>query len=311
MDDNVQVQTFEGAEEEAIVLYNTEDNLLPSLYTKIDRELENRIKSVPAHLKNQIKDQVFDTLLWQYIKEIPIPLEVIKSRVGSKGQEYEYFDEHYTNSELDRLFPGWWTEECVTRYDPQTQAYITSGYLCVEYILPSGQKKIRKVYAVGGAQVFAKVADREAGQMTPSQPEDRAIASVTRWQKLAGKKLGIGIEIYHQQITPRLSKQFQEIVELWKYPYAEPHKEAFNKMTKGKGVRDLLKAMPTLRQTEAFLKALQLLPADDPIFEFDKAWEYFTKQNRVSADKAIEIVAKGVYARLKKIEAEKVESTYQ
>lgn len=305
------VQTFDGIEEESVVLYKSNSLQFPELYSKLGAELDKRVQNVPDKLKESVKDQMFETLLWEYIKAVPVPLDVIKVREGSQGNFYEYFDEHYTISELDRLFPGWWQEEMQTRYDPQAMAYITTGYLCIEYLLPSGNKKLRRVYVSGGAQVFAKVADKALGQMTPSQPEDRAIASVTRWQKLAGKKLGIGVEIYHQQITPYLRKQFEDIIHYWKYPYAEQHKVVFNKMQKGKGVRDLLKAMPTAEQSKEFKRVIEALPADDPVFNFDQAWTYFTKQNSKTADLAIMAVSKGVNARLRKIEETKSESIYQ
>lgn len=309
--DDSQIQTFDGIEEESVVLYSPNSASLPQIYQELNAHLDKQVANLPTALQAQMKDQIFDTLLWNYIKQIPIPLDVIKQREGSKGEFYEYFDEHYTISELDRLFPGWWQEEMTTRYDPQSMAYITTGYLCVEYLLPSGIKKIRRVYVSGGAQVFAKAADKEKGIMTPSQPEDRAIASVTRWQKLAGKKLGIGVEIYHQQITLYLRKQFEDIIQHWKYPYAEKHKEVFSKMQKGKGVRDLLRAMPTAEQSKQFRTVIDALPADDPVFNFEQAWLYFIKQNSKTADLAIQNVSKGVNARLRKIEETKSESTYQ
>lgn len=307
----VQAQTFEGAEDEAVVLYSSNSATLPELYSSLTKELDKRTNNVPDILRAQVKDQLFETLLWEYIKQVPVPLEVIKTRVGADGKEYEYFDEHYTISELDRLFPGWWQDEMITRYDPQSQAYITSGYLCVEYLLPSGQKKIRKIYVTGGAQVHAKKNEKEQGNLVPSQPEDRAIASVTRWQKLAGKKLGIGVEIYHQRITPQLTSQFFEIVNLWRPPFANKHIEVFNKMQKGKGVRDLLKSMPSLEQTKRLVDILSQIPADDPVYDFDAVWKFFVSCNRESAEKALPQINKQVNGRLKKIEEAKLNNIYQ
>lgn len=310
-DETVDVQTFEGGEDEAVVLYNSNSDSLPSLYTSLISKLDKQVANVPDVLRSQVKDQLFENLLWEYIKHIPTPLEVIKTRIGADGKEYEYFDEHYTISELDRLFPGWWQDDMQTRYDPQSQAYITTGYLCVEYLLPSGQKKIRKIYVSGGAQVHAKKSEKEQGNLVPSQPEDRAIASVTRWQKLAGKKLGIGVDIYHQRITEALKNEFNEIISRWKPEYAAPFIKAFNQVEKGKGARDILKIMPNLEQTETFLRILAQLPPDDPVYDFNKAWEFFVKQPRSRCDGFLRVLNQQVNGRLRKIEETKNNSIYQ
>lgn len=278
------LQQFDGAEEEAVVLYTPLDSL-SSILKRIDADLIKAIGDLSSSSQGiKLKDKMYESLLFSYIKEIPTPLEVIKYRIGGNdGREYEYFDEHYTNSELDRLFPGWWTEDMNTRYDPQTQAYITTGYLCVEYVLPSGETRIRKAYAVGGAQVYSKANEKEKGNLIASQPEDRAIASFTRWKKLAGKQYGIGLDIYHQRITPRLLSMFEDRIRSWVYPYAEPYKDLLRtQITTGKGMRKMLNLMPTVQQTIIFLNALDKVK-DVATFPRDNYWKQFTDiklQNR-------------------------------
>ena len=242
---------FDGAEEEAVVLFQDEMN-----YSSIQKEILHSIKEVPE----EYKDMVFENKLFSFIKEIPTPLETIKVREGADGREYEYFDEHYTNARLDALFPGWWTEEMKTWYDAPTQAYITTGYLMVSYTLPSGKEKIRKVYAVGGAKVFASRKSAETGVLEASQPEDRAIASFTRWKKLAGKQLGIGLDIYHQKITPYLIKEFEKRYTLYPYPHGENWKAIFSTVQTGKGARTIIKSMPTIQQLKTVAELIAKVP---------------------------------------------------
>lgn len=274
---------YDGIEEEAVVLYKSQSKSLPVVINELMTAISKQVELLPDQIKVSTKDRLYETLLFDYVKSVPTPLEVIKYREGSDGKEYEYFDEHYTNSELDRLFPGWWEEEMSTRYDERAMAYITTGYLCIEYTLPSGQTRIRRIYAVGGARVYAKVSSVERGMPEPSQPEDRAIASLTRWKKLAGKQLGIGLDIYHQRITPPLQSAFEDRIRDWVYPYAEPFKDIAKKLTTGKGMRKLLKTLPTVEQTQRFLKNLRQVE-NYTTFPKDKFWETFTKTPQVNAD---------------------------
>lgn len=228
---------------------------------KLAELIETHKNIEPAKL-----DNLYEQTMFELVKAMPTPLEVIKTRVGADGREYEYFPEYYTQRQLDILFPGWWCDEMKTWYDASTQAYITTGYLCVSYTLPSGQTKIRRVYAVGGAKVHSTKASRETGVLEASQPEDRAIASYTRWKKLAGKQLGIGLDIYHQQITPYLRKKLEDtIYPIWE-SYAKKIRDLAKTITTGKGMRKLIMSLGTREQYETIsillLKLKGLLEED-------------------------------------------------
>ncbi len=273
MEDTNKIQLFDGTEEEAVELYQP---VVKDVIGQVQKEFDKTIANLGITDAKQ-KDRVYETLLFNFIKEIPTPLEVIKVRKGADGSEYEYFDEHYTNQELDRLFPGWWTDEMKTWYDAQTQAYITTGYLYVEYTLPSGATKIRKVYAVGGAKVYAKKSSLENGLPEASQPEDRAIASFTRWKKLAGKQLGIGLDIYHQKVTPYLKSLYEKKTQsIWVKYRAELDKIAETIKT-GKGMRTLLKKLATPEEYDQLsillLKCEQYLPKENFEKIADTTWQ--------------------------------------
>lgn len=257
---------FEGATEESVVPY---EPVIKDLHLQILKEFERQISNAGV-TDVKVKDRIYETLLFNAIKEMPTPLEVIKLRKGADGGEYEYFDEHYTNQELDRLFPGWWTDDMKTWYDSQTQAYITTGYLFIEYTLPSGEKKIRKVYAVGGAKVYAKRSSLENGLPEASQPEDRAIASFTRWKKLAGKQLGIGLDIYHQRITPYLHKEYERrTAPIW-HKWKTDLDKIFNSLTTGKGARKLIKSLAEPEEYEKISRILLKLEAGIPKEKYEQ-----------------------------------------
>lgn len=261
-----QSHLFEGAEEEAVVPY---EPTIKDLHLTVHKEYERQVSNLNI-TDPKAKDRVYETLLFNFIKEMPTPLEVIKLRKGADGNEFEYFDEHYTNQELDRLFPGWWTDDMKTWYDPQTQAYITTGYLFVEYTLPSGEKKIRKVYAVGGAKVYAKRSSIENGLPEASQPEDRAIASFTRWKKLAGKQLGIGLDIYHQRITSYLRKEYERrTAPIW-HKWKIDLDKIFNSLTTGKGARKLIKSLAEPEEYEMISRSLLKLEAYIPKEKYEQ-----------------------------------------
>ena len=231
-------------------------------YQPVNTDVEDKLHSLVRQNKDLSPaelDNLYEKTLFELVKGIPTPLEVIKTRVGADGREFEYFPEYYTQRQLDLLFPGWWCDEMKTWYDAPTQAYITTGYLCVSYTLPSGETRIRKVYAVGGAKVYSTKASREAGILEASQPEDRAIASYTRWKKLAGKQLGIGLDIYHQKVTPYLLKLLEnKIKPIWE-KYRQKIESVAATIESGKGMRKLINSLGSPEQYETISNLVTML----------------------------------------------------
>ena len=269
-----EVDSYKNEEQDEVILYESNTPSIDKMQSYLLEQINGVGKNLPEKMRESAVDNAYESMLWEYIKNIPVPDALIKKREGSDGKMYDYFPEFFTTAELDRIFPGWWFQDVSTRYDDKAMAYITSGYICVEYVLPSGIKKIKSVYATGGADVFPK-----KGQSLPSQPADRAAASVTKFIKLAGKRLGIGLEIYHDQILPARRAQFEKLVADWG-EYANEIRILYNSATKGSGVRKICRILPTPGQT----KRLQALVARVPEKVADAIWRNFVKLHRDKAD---------------------------
>jgi hypothetical protein len=268
------IDVYKNEETDEVILYESNMPSIDKIQVFLLEQIKDVGKSLPEKMRESATDNAYETALWEYIKNIPVPDALIKKREGSDGKMYDYFPEFFTTGELDRIFPGWWMQDVTTRYDDKSMAYITSGNLCIEYVLPSGIKKIRTVYAVGGADVFAK-----KGTSIPSQPGDRAAASVTKFIKLAGKRLGLGLELYHDQILPARRTQFERLVSGWG-EYATEVRTIYNASHKGSGVRKLCRILPTPEQTER----LKFLVTRVPEKVADAIWKNFVKLHRDKAD---------------------------
>ncbi len=272
--ESVEIDIYKNEEEDEVILYQSNTPNIDKIQAHLIEQIKDVGNTLPEKMKTTARDNAYENGLWTYIKSIPIPDSIIKRREGNDKKMYDYFPEFYTTAELDRLFPGWWYQDMETRYDEKSMAYITSGYICIEYVLPSGTKKIRPIYASGGADVFPK-----KGTAVPSQPADRAAASVTKFIKLAGKRLGIGLEIYHNQILPVRRKQFEELVKDWG-EYASEIRTIYNSATKGSGVRKLCRILPTSEQTGRLRALVDRVP--EPVGA--AIWENFVKLHRDKAN---------------------------
>ena len=269
-----EVDLYKNEEKDEVVLYQSNTPNIDKIQAHLIEQIKDVGKTLPEKMKITARDNAYENGLWTYIKSIPVPDDIIKKREGSDKKMYDYFPEFYTTAELDRLFPGWWYQDMQTRYDEKSMAYITTGYICIEYVLPSGIKKIRPIYASGGADVFPK-----KGTTLPSQPADRAAASVTKFIKLAGKRLGIGLEIYHNQILPARREQFAVLIGDWG-TYSKEIIEIYKSCKTGSGVRKLCRILPTPDQTIR----LKLLVNKLPDKVKDAIWKNFIKLHRDNAN---------------------------
>jgi len=265
---------YASEEKDEVILYESSTPSLVKIQQYLIKQINGVGENLPAKMKEATIDNAYESALWEYIKNIPVPDALIKRREGSDKKMYDYFPEFFTTAELDRIFPGWWFQDMHTRYDEKSMAYITSGYICIEYILPSGTKKIRTVYASGGADVFPK-----KGTAIPSQPADRAAASVTKFIKLAGKRLGLGLELYHDQILPARREQFTQLISEWG-SYADEVVAIYKSCKKGSGVRKLCRVLPTPEQTIRLKLLIDKLPDNVK----DAIWKNFVKLHRDKVD---------------------------
>lgn len=270
------IDVYQNEEKDEVILYQSNTPSIIEIQAHLLQVIQQGEigKNLPDKMREMTIDNAYETALWEYIKNIPVPDALIKKRKGSDGEMYEYFPEFFTTAELDRIFPGWWFQDMQTRYDDKSMAYITLGYICIEYILPSGTKKIRHIYASGGADVFPK-----KGTAIPSQPADRAAASVTKFIKLAGKRLGFGLELYHNQILPARREQFEALIADWG-DYANEIRAVYNSATKGSGIRKLCRILPTFEQTTRVKILVERVPSEVG----DAIMQNFVKLHRDKAD---------------------------
>ena len=212
--------------------------------------------------KKQFKSARFEAHMWSSIGDSPTPPELVEMREGYYDKDtdsnvmLEYFPEEYTLSELNRLFPGWWTEDM--KRSPADEVVklatvIVEGYLMVSYVTPAGVK-VRRLWAVSGSEVKFK-----SGTKTPIDLKNTFKGARTEWIRIAGKWLGIGLDIYHQHIVPGLRSMFEDRIRTWS-PYAEHWKKVAAKCVTGKGFRLMLTTMPSELQVGRVMNCLPHIP---------------------------------------------------
>jgi hypothetical protein len=239
--------------------------------------------------KKAYEDFFYEKELWEKVQRQPTPLHLLKEREGGKRdgipQILEYFPEEYTLTELNRLFPGWWTDEMKrSSVDEviQLQSVLVEGYLMIPYPTPSGTK-VRKIWGVAGVAVIFK-----QGSKTPVDLADNFKGARTEWIKIVGKWLGIGLDIYHQRITPELRSSFEDICRslngLQSSEDEQLKNHVFNlkklagTLSSGQGFRNFLKEQGSPAQISKFYKIIKVLSQEKQ----DKLWKVFLKFNNKS-----------------------------
>lgn len=211
---------------------------------------------------DDFKSARFEAGMWSSISDSPTPPGLIEMREGYYDKDtdsnvmLEYFPEEYTLSELNRLFPGWWTEDM--KRSPADEVVklatvIVEGYLMIPYVTPSGIK-VRKLWAVSGSEVKFK-----SGTKTPIDLKNTFKGARTEWIRIAGKWLGIGLDIYHQHIVPGLRSMFEDRIRTW-LPYADHWKNIAIKCEGGKAFRTMLNTMPSELQITRIMNCLPHIP---------------------------------------------------
>jgi len=191
-------------------------------------------------------------------KKYPTPLADIEILYNGN----EYVKEYYLTDWLNEVFPGWCTEEMETVYDEAVTTYRTQGHLVVEYLLPSGKMKSRRIYAIGANQVHSKTSDASK----PSLPDDMAKGSFTEWLKIACKRLGFASDVYNQKPHKPLVNYLLAIVKLLPVSYNN-YKKQIKQTTTNKGLRSIAAELPTPSQIQKIEKVIE------------KAKEYYRKRN--------------------------------
>lgn len=247
---------------------------LPEL--KLSAELQEEVNKYPEKIREQLTSDLLESMYWYNEAHRPTPTNVISRR---PHDDLEYVKEFYVLDEMDRLYPGWWQEDMQTVYSPESRTFTTTGYFCFEYMTYLG-KKVRKVYAVGSSFVQGKKEDKSM----PSQPEDMAKASLTEWYRIAGKRLGIARDIYSQEVTINLVREFEHRIKPIQQ-YAGSLIEIAGTITKGSAFRDLLATMPTEEQVQEFAETIMPLPIEKK----QGLWDHFLKFNNSTPEETQKI----------------------
>lgn len=264
-------------------------DIIPKPKDKVPSDWIDFVQDLPEEGQRAYKDFFYEKELWEKIQAESTPLHLLKEREGGKRdgivQILEYFPEEYTLTELNRLFPGWWNHKMKrSSIDEvvQLQTVLVEGYLMIPYPTPSGVK-VRKIWGVAGVSVIFKKDSK-----IPVDLADNFKGARTEWLKICGKWLGIGLDIYHQRITPDLRSSFEDICRAF-LPLQESEDEELKKhvsnlkaiastLTKGHGFRNFLKEQVNPYQISKFYKLIKLLPRDKQ----DKLWKVFLKFNNKS-----------------------------
>jgi len=228
------------------------------VYTNL--ETDKALERIPASVRPDFVNHLFTAEFWKRVESTHTPLDLLKERKGAWNAEtkthvvLEYFPEEYTIQELNRLFPNWWMDNMESEYYPALRMVEVKGYLFVEVPTLQGKVVIKR-WATGTSVIeFKKDSD---GQ--PSQPDDRFKAARTEWIKLAGKLFGIGLEIYHQRITPEMRSHFEDVVRPLGI-YADDMKKVAATISKGQGFRNYIRQLPTLEQVKRITIAVAKIP---------------------------------------------------
>jgi hypothetical protein len=230
-------------------------------------------------------DQAYQQQLWNHEATKATPPEAIKTREGFKKdgvtQTLEYVPEYYCLTELNRLYPGWWQEDMRRSNWEEVvklETVVVEGYLCVSYPLPSGKIAVTKRWASADNPVkFLK------DTKTPVDIGNHFKGARTEWLRSACKYYGIGLDIYHQKITPAHRAMFEDRIRAWDN-YAGHWKKVISVVETGKTFRDVLRQMPSMEQVNRMVKLIQFFPAKD----HEELWATFALKSNVSEDKTKE-----------------------
>lgn len=238
--------------------------------------------------KEDFKSYVYEANLWSGIAKSITPPDIVEIREGAKDKQgnplyFEYFPEEYALGELNRLFPGWWTDNMKRSSLEEIiklETVIVEGDLMIPYPTPSGVK-VRKLWAIAGNDIKFKKDTK-----IPLDLANNFKGARTEWIRIACKWLGIGLDLYHQKISPELRSLFEDRIRAWGQ-YADHWKGIASTVLVGKAFRTLLKTMPSQVQVDRVLVCIPFIP--EP--KHNEVWTNFGKLSNAddSSRKAFEV----------------------
>jgi len=208
--------------------------------------------------------------LWNALTYKTTPSEFIEERVGSKGKMLEYIRQFYVIRELNRLFPGWRVSNWKLWYQPEVRTWVFTGNLVITYFSMRTEKWTKRpIPGIGAAYVHSKTSDDGA----PSQPDDMAKSTRTEFIKNAAYWLGIGFDVYSQEIPLSLVSRFEDLIRQWEVK--DYVLEVAETITKRKAFETFVDNLPQEDDTSKFIELIGRAKGDKT-----KLWLDFQKQNR-------------------------------
>lgn len=254
-----------------------ENNELPVPYSKELVEKNDKLKEV-------IEQHTQSSSFWNAIAAKTTPESAVEYRDGPGGEQYEYVKEEYCIAELNRLFPGWSEEDCKVEYDSAVRNYRATGYIVVDWLMPDGTYRKRKVFGVGGQKVLPSTKD----PTDPVQPDDAAKGADTDRFKRCCKKLGIGLDVYAQIITPSMRRELEDKVRYWEY--LDDFMKIVNTITKRSVFKEMVKNLPDIDTTQRFRAIMDKYRSVLPENKYREIWNAFHKQTQKTVDNFIDTI---------------------
>jgi len=226
-----------------------------------EKELQDKINRT-GQTGNMFNSFTFETT----------PEEFIKTREGSDGKMYDYIQQFYVIRVLNSRFfpwgvrPGWrfW-------FEPTVRTWVMTGDLWVTYPdALTNELKEREVPGIGSLFVHKKTND----PTEPVQPDDMARGTRTEFVKNAAYWLGIGFDVYSQEIPLILRDRFEEKIRNW--VVTEPVLAVANKLKTKKAFEKYVNGLPTVEQTKEFISILGNIPKE----KHYGLWDIFIRKNK-------------------------------
>ncbi len=203
------------------------------------------------------------------------PEEFIYQREGADGKIMDYIKQFYVIRVLNSRFFPWEVKNKKFWYQPEVRTWVFTADLCVTYPdLITGELRKRCVPGIGAAYVHSRKDD----PTIPVQPDDMAKAARTEFIKNAAYWLGIGFDIYSQEIPMSLRDEFEDRIREWRIK--EPILKYASKLQTKKGFARFIKGLPTKEQTKRFITILNNIPKE----KHNALWEIYIGKTSMNAN---------------------------
>lgn len=199
---------------------------------------------------------MLDADAWNELTFMATPDKYLEYREGSQGKMLEYVKQFYVLRMLNKLFPGWEVKEGWKMwYQPEVRTWIMTGDLEVEYYSKmQGRMVKRTVPGIGSTYV-----QKSTTGDSPSQPEDMARGTRTEFIKNAAYWLGIGFDVYSQEIPMAMREQFETTIHDWvDKSYVLAVAETIRKKD---AFKPFINNLPNVEQTAQFIEITKGLAA--------------------------------------------------